>query len=88
MKLGELEGIVARKTAIRRNGRGILLQGSTFRRDATSGKCRRFGRAKDARAVAQALFGIAGAAARRTTNHLDLDSIHWLKNFLNQYEGC
>jgi ATPase subunit of ABC transporter with duplicated ATPase domains len=38
--------------------------------------------------LAQALFGHPQALLLdEPTNNLDLDSIHWLKNFLNQYEG-
>ncbi len=38
--------------------------------------------------LAQALFGHPQALLLDApTNHLALDSIHWLQNFLNEYEG-
>src|SRR6185295_17414853 len=38
--------------------------------------------------LAQALFGHPQALLLdEPTNYLDLDSIHWLQGFLNQYDG-
>ena len=81
MKLGELEGIVGEEDGYTaETDAAILLQGLDIPDEMHERKMAELPGGQKMRVLlAQALFG--------PTNHLDLDSIHWLKNFLNQYEG-
>src|SRR5271170_4883235 len=90
MKLGELEGIVGEEDGYTaESDAAILLQGL----DIPDNQHERLmselpGGQKVRVLLAQALFGHPQALLLdEPTNNLDLDSIHWLKNFLNQYEG-
>jgi ATPase subunit of ABC transporter with duplicated ATPase domains len=90
MKLGELEGIVGEEDGYTaETDAAILLQGLDMP-DELHG--RSMGELQGGQKVrvllAQALFGHPQALLLdEPTNNLDLDSIHWLQGFLNQYDG-
>jgi ATPase subunit of ABC transporter with duplicated ATPase domains len=90
MKLGELEGIVGEEDGYTAEAdAAILLQGLDIP-DELHG--RSMGELQGGQKVrvllAQALFGHPQALLLdEPTNNLDLDSIHWLQGFLNQYDG-
>jgi ATPase subunit of ABC transporter with duplicated ATPase domains len=90
MKLGELEGIVGEEDGYTaETDAAILLQGLDIP-DELHG--RPMGELQGGQKVrvllAQALFGHPQALLLdEPTNNLDLDSIHWLQGFLNQYDG-
>jgi ATPase subunit of ABC transporter with duplicated ATPase domains len=90
MKLGELEGIVGEEDGYTaETDAAILLQGLDIP-DELHG--RSMGELQGGQKVrvllAQALFGHPQALLLdEPTNNLDLDSIHWLQGFLNQYDG-
>src|SRR6201988_5067679 len=90
MRLGELEGIVGEEDGYTaESDAAILLQGLDIP-DALHE--RRMGELQGGQKVrvllAQALFGHPQALLLDDpTNHLDLDSIHWLEEFLGRYEG-
>ena len=90
MKLGELEGIVGEEDGYSAEAdAALLLQGLDIPDDAhqrTMGELQ--GGQKVRVLLAQALFGHPQALLLdEPTNNLDLDSIHWLQGFLNQYDG-
>src|ERR1700739_3409208 len=90
MKLGELEGIVGEEDGYTAEGdAAILLEGLDIPDEAHSRKMSELQGGQKVRVLlAQALFGHPQALLLdEPTNNLDLDSIHWLKNFLNQYDG-
>jgi ATPase subunit of ABC transporter with duplicated ATPase domains len=90
MRLGELEGIVAEEDGYTaESDAAILLQGLDIADELHE---RRMGELQGGQKVrvllAQALFGQPQALLLdEPTNYLDLDSIHWLQNFLNAYNG-
>src|SRR5579884_4269521 len=90
MRLGELEGIVGEEDGYTaESDAAILLQGLDIP-DALHGKsmAELQGGQKVRVLLAQALFGHPLALLLdEPTNYLDLDSIHWLQQFLNQFEG-
>src|ERR1700675_4703743 len=90
MKLGELEGIVGEEDGYTaESDAAILLQGLDIPDGQHERKMSELPGGQKVRVLlAQALFGHPQALLLdEPTNNLDLDSIHWLKNFLNQYEG-
>src|SRR3954447_13910524 len=90
MRLGELEGVVAEEDGYTAEAdAAILLEGLDIP-DALHE--RKMGELQGGQRVrvllAQALFGHPQALLLdEPTNYLDLDSIHWLQGFLNQYDG-
>jgi ATPase subunit of ABC transporter with duplicated ATPase domains len=90
MRLGELEGIVGEEDGYTaESDAAILLQGLDIPDEQHERKMSELPGGQKVRVLlAQALFGHPQALLLdEPTNNLDLDSIHWLKNFLNQYEG-
>jgi ATPase subunit of ABC transporter with duplicated ATPase domains len=90
MRLGELEGIVGEEDGYTaESDAAILLQGLDIPDALHERKMAELPGGQKVRVLlAQALFGHPQALLLdEPTNNLDLDSIHWLKNFLNQYEG-
>ena len=90
MRLGELEGTVGEEGGYTAEAdAGMLLDGLGI--DAKLHE-RRMGELQGGQKVrvllAQALFGTPGALLLdEPTNNLDLDSVHWLQRYLNEYEG-
>jgi ATPase subunit of ABC transporter with duplicated ATPase domains len=90
MRLGELEGIVGEEDGYTaESDAAILLQGLDIPDEQHERMMSELPGGQKVRVLlAQALFGHPQALLLdEPTNNLDLDSIHWLKNFLNQYEG-
>ncbi len=90
MKLGELEGIVGEEDGYTaESDAAILLQGLDIPDEAHQRKMGELQGGQKVRVLlAQALFGHPQALLLdEPTNNLDLDSIHWLQGFLNQYDG-
>src|SRR4029450_8446600 len=90
MRLGELEGIVGEEDGYSaESDAAILLQGLDID-DSLHGRLMSElqGGQKVRVLLAQALFGNpAPLPPHAPTNPPDLDSIHWLKDFLVRYEG-
>jgi ATPase subunit of ABC transporter with duplicated ATPase domains len=90
MRLGELEGIVGEEGGYSAEAdAGILLDGLGI--DAALHE-RKMGELQGGQKVrvllAQALFGNPSALLLdEPTNNLDLDSVHWLKEYLSEYHG-
>lgn len=90
MKLGELEGIVGEEDGYTaESDAAVLLQGLDIPEELQSKQMGELQGGQKVRVLlAQALFGHPQALLLdEPTNNLDLDSIHWLKSFLNQYDG-
>src|SRR3954462_9425241 len=90
MKLGELEGVVGEEDGYTaESDAAILLQGLDIPDEVHERKMGELQGGQKVRVLlAQALFGNPQALLLdEPTNNLDLDSIHWLKSFLNRYEG-
>jgi ATPase subunit of ABC transporter with duplicated ATPase domains len=90
MKLGELEGIVGEEDGYTaETDAALLLQGLDIPdhlHERLMGEIQ--GGEKVRVLLAQALFGHPEALLLdEPTNNLDLDSIHWLQGFLNEYDG-
>ena len=90
MKLGELEGIVGEEDGYTaETDAALLLQGLDIPdhlHERLMGELQ--GGEKVRVLLAQALFGHPEALLLdEPTNNLDLDSIHWLQGFLNEYDG-
>src|SRR5687767_7032266 len=90
MRLGELEGIVGEEDGYSaESDAAVLLQGLDIAdalHERTMAELQ--GGQKVRVLLAQALFGHPEALLlEEPTNHLDLDSIHWLQQFLSRYEG-
>src|SRR6201986_3036457 len=90
-RLGELEGIVGEEDGYEaESNAAILLQGLDIPDELHH---RLMGEIQGGQKVrvllAQALFGNPQALLLdEPTNYLDLDSVHWLQEFLNRYQGC
>jgi ATPase subunit of ABC transporter with duplicated ATPase domains len=90
MRLGELEGVVAEEDGYTaESDAAVLLDGLGIPEPIHE---RRMGELQGGQKVrvllAQALFGHPAALLLdEPTNYLDLESIHWLQNFLTHYEG-
>lgn len=90
MKLGELEGIVGEEDGYTaESDAAILLQGLDIPDELHNRKMSELQGGQKVRILlAQALFGHPQALLLdEPTNNLDLDSIHWLQEFLNNYDG-
>src|ERR1700748_3254675 len=90
MRLGELEGIVGEEDGYSaESDAAILLQGLDIPDGLHERKMSELQGGQKVRVLlAQALFGHPQALLLdEPTHHLDLDSIHWLQDFLNRYDG-
>jgi len=90
IRLGELEGIVGDEDGYTaESDAAILLQGLDIRDELHERKMSELQGGQKVRVLlAQALFGHPQALLLdEPTNSLDLDSIHWLQDFLSRYEG-
>src|SRR5438270_7098200 len=90
MKLGELEGIVGEEDGYSaESDAAILLQGLDIPEEVHTRKMGELQGGQKVRVLlAQALFGRPQALLLdEPTNYLDLESIHWLQNFLTHYDG-
>ena len=89
-RLGELEGIVGDEDGYEAEANAaILLQGLDIPDEVHERRMSELQGGQKVRVLlAQALFGNPEALLLdEPTNYLDLDSIHWLENFLNRYDG-
>src|SRR3954464_4781627 len=89
-RLGELEGVIAEEDGYSAEAQAAtLLEGlGVFEQDQQRLMREITGGHKVRALLAQALFGKPTALLLdEPTNSLDLDSIHWLEDFLLQYEG-
>src|SRR6476646_4773753 len=90
MRLGELEGIVGEEDGYSaESDAAILLQGLDIPDEVHERKMSELQGGQKVRVLlAQALFGHPEALLLADpTNHLDLNSNHWLREFLVRYEG-
>src|SRR6202000_41724 len=90
MRLGELEGIVGEEDGYTaESDAAILLQGLDIPDEFHDRKMSELQGGQKVRVLlAQALFGKPQALLLdEPTNSLDLDSVHWLQNFLLEFEG-
>jgi ATPase subunit of ABC transporter with duplicated ATPase domains len=90
MRLGELEGIVGEEDGYTaESDAAILLQGLDIPDEVHERKMSELQGGQKVRVLlAQALFGKPDALLLdEPTNYLDLDSIHWLQDFLQHFEG-
>src|SRR6201992_2113261 len=90
MRLGELEGIVGEEDGdTAESDAAILLQGLDIPDEFHERKMSELQGGQKVRVLlAQALFGKPQALLLdEPTNYLDLDSVHWLQNFLMEFEG-
>src|ERR1700744_3653809 len=90
IRLGELEGIVGEEDGYEAEpNAAILLQGLDIPDELHTRQMSELQGGQKVRVLlAQALFGNPDALfLDEPTNSLDLDSIHWLENFLNRYNG-
>ena len=90
MRLGELEGIVAEEDGYSaESNAAVLLAGLDIPEPLHERKMNELQGGQKVRVLlAQALFGNPEALLLdEPTNYLDLESIHWLQNFLTRYEG-
>ncbi len=90
MRLGELEGIVGEEDGYTaESDAAILLQGLDIPDEFHQRKMSELQGGQKVRVLlAQALFGKPQALLLdEPTNSLDLDSVHWLQNFLLEFEG-
>ena len=90
MRLGELEGVVGDEDGYTaETDAAMLLQGLDIPDEAHERKMGELQGGQKVRVLlAQALFGHPQALLLdEPTNYLDLDSIHWLQGFLNEYDG-
>jgi ATPase subunit of ABC transporter with duplicated ATPase domains len=90
MRLGELEGIVGEENGYTAEAdAGVLLDGLDIPADLHERKMGELQGGQKVRVLlAQALFGNPSALLLdEPTNNLDLDSVHWLKEYLCEYHG-
>jgi ATPase subunit of ABC transporter with duplicated ATPase domains len=91
MRLGELEGIVAEEDGYSaESDAAVLLDGLDIPEPFHHRKMSELQGGQKVRVLlAQALFGHPQALLLdEPTNYLDLESIHWLQNFLTHYDGA
>jgi ATPase subunit of ABC transporter with duplicated ATPase domains len=91
MRLGELEGVVGDEGGYTaESDAAILLDGLDIPEALYKKKMSELQGGQKVRVLlAQALFGTPGALLLdEPTNNLDLDSVHWLQDYLKAYEGC
>ena len=89
-RLGELEGIVGDEDGYEaESNAAVLLQGLDIPDELHERKMSELQGGQKVRVLlAQALFGNPQALLLdEPTNYLDLESIHWLEDFLNRYNG-
>src|ERR1700751_4366715 len=89
-RLGELEGIVGDEDGYEAEANAaVLLQGLDVADDIHDRKMGELQGGQKVRVLlAQALFGKPEQLIlEEPTNYLDLESIHWLQDFLNDYDG-
>jgi ATPase subunit of ABC transporter with duplicated ATPase domains len=90
MRLGELEGVIGDEDGYTAEAdAAILLDGLDITEDLHERKMGELQGGQKVRVLlAQALFGKPEALLLdEPTNYLDLDSVHWLQDFLNSYTG-
>ena len=90
MRLGELEGVIGDEDGYTAEAdAAVLLDGLDIPESLHERKMSELQGGQKVRVLlAQALFGKPEALLLdEPTNYLDLDSIHWLQDFLNQYDG-
>lgn len=90
MRLGELEGVVGEEDGYTADSdAAVLLQGLDIPDEYHERRMSELQGGQKVRVLlAQALFGHPQALLLdEPTNNLDLDSIHWLQDFLNAYDG-
>src|SRR5712671_2976446 len=90
MRLGELEGIVGEEGGYTAEAdAAVLLDGLGVEASLHERKMRELQGGQKVRVLlAQALFGNPSALLwDEPTNYLDLDSVHWLQDYLTSYEG-
>ena len=90
MRLGELEGIVGEEGGYTAEAdAAVLLDGLGVESDLHERKMKELQGGQKVRVLlAQALFGNPPALLLdEPTNNLDLDSLHWLKDYMLEYEG-
>jgi ATPase subunit of ABC transporter with duplicated ATPase domains len=90
MRLGELEGIVGEEGGYTAEAdAGVLLDGLGIEAELHERKMSELQGGQKVRVLlAQALFGNPSALLLdEPTNNLDLDSVHWLKEYLSEYHG-
>ena len=90
MRLGELEGIVGEENGYTAEAdAGVLLDGLDINASLHERKMGELQGGQKVRVLlAQALFGNPSALLLdEPTNNLDLDSVHWLKEYLCEYHG-
>jgi len=90
MRLGELEGIVAKKNGYTAEAdAGVLLDGLGIEADLHERKMGELQGGQKVRVLlAQPLGNPSALPARRADQHLDLDSVHWLKNISSNITVC
>lgn len=91
MRLGELEGVVGDEGGYTAEiDAANLLDGLDIPESLHDRKMGELQSGQKVRILlAQALFGNASALLLdEPTNNLDLDSVHWLQDYLKAYEGC
>lgn len=91
MRLGELEGIVGDEGGYTaETDAAVLLDGLDIPEALHERKMSELQGGQKVRVLlAQALFGNPEALLLdEPTNNLDLDSVHWLQDYLRAYEGC
>jgi ATPase subunit of ABC transporter with duplicated ATPase domains len=90
MRLGELEGVIGDEDGYTAEAdAAVLLDGLDIHEDLHQRKMGELQGGQKVRILlAQALFGKPQALLLdEPTNYLDLDSIHWLQDFLTNYDG-
>ena len=90
MRLGELEGIVGEEGGYTaESDAAVLLDGLDIEESLHERKMKELQGGQKVRVLlAQALFGQPQVLLLdEPTNNLDLDSVHWLQDYLNEYEG-
>ena len=90
MRLGELEGIIGEEGGYTaESDAGVLLDGLDVPAALHERKMRELQGGQKVRVLlAQALFGNPAALLLdEPTNNLDLDSVHWLQDYLHEYEA-
>jgi ATPase subunit of ABC transporter with duplicated ATPase domains len=90
MRLGELEGVIGEEGGYTaESDAGALLDGLGIESDLHERKMGELQGGQKVRVLlAQALFGTPTALLLdEPTNNLDLDSVHWLQKYLNEFEG-
>src|SRR6202521_528427 len=90
MRLGELEGIVGEENGYTAEAdAGVLLDGLGIEAELHERKMGELQGGQKVRVLlTQALFGNPPALLLdEPTNNLDLDSVHWLQEYLHEYEG-